>query len=114
MTVFLFLIIFVLLAALIYACYRLVIYRNACADWGKQYRALDQGMVELGEGMEADILDLKDRNRMQSGVIEDLVRDRSILYRAAVRCHKNCLPQYHDVPADEQEIYARLEYLQDA
>lgn len=106
----------VLFLALAFACYKWVIYKRACADWGvefrglaRDYKALDEGMTELGESMQADLLDAKEKRDAAELSLDIANSDRLLLYRMASRCHEHCLPTFHGYSDEEIEVLAYMQ-----
>lgn len=69
-----------------------------------EYAALDQGMTELGESLTADLLDANQKLHESKHTNEALVEDIMVLFKAAERCHDNCLPNVHPQDDDELEV----------
>lgn len=108
-TTIMLIIIFLLLGALIYSCVRIARCKDQRDAWKRDYFALDQGMIELGESMQADILDYQERNNNLNEVNDFLSEDRILLYKMASRCHTTCLPGIHGFSDEELELLARMQ-----
>jgi hypothetical protein len=75
----------------------------------EEIAAHEQGRNDQEENYEQQFLSHQELIDRQAMAIASLHEDRWVLYNAAKRCHKNCLPNLHGQPEEERLVFERMD-----